>query len=88
MFLSKIWYIISTSINKEALAVKRKSDFLTLIMVVASIAAITAIIVTNIEKICAFFEMLRKKAEEACPFCCNDEDEIPVTESDFEDIEL
>lgn len=67
---------------------KNKNSFFTLIMVVASIAAITAIIVTNIERICDFLDMLKKKAEEACPFCCDDEEALPVTESDFEDIEI
>jgi len=68
--------------------VKRKNGFLTLIVVVASIAAVTALIVTNIEKICDFFDTLKRKAQEACPFCCDDEDVLTPAESDFEDIEL
>jgi len=69
--------------------VKKGNGLLTLIVVVASIAAVTALVVTNIEKICDFFDTLKRKAGEACPFCCDDdEDELAPTESDFEDIEV
>ncbi|HHU05867.1 MAG TPA: hypothetical protein GXZ65_05225 [Clostridiales bacterium] len=64
---------------------KKKNGFLALILVVVSIAAITALVVTNIEKICDFLDALKKKAKEAC--CCNEEASHPI-ESDFEDMEI
>lgn|GEM_PF-956246 len=66
---------------------KKKNGFLALVLAVVSIAAVTALVVTNIEKICDFLDALKKKAKEAC--CCNhfNEDTAPTIESDFEDIE-
>lgn len=66
---------------------KKKNGFFSLILVVLSIAAIAALIVTNIEKICNFLDALKKKAKEAC--CCNEFEEAshPI-ESDFEEMEL
>ena len=66
---------------------KKNNGLFALIMVVVSVAAVTALVVTNIEKICDCLDTLKKKAKESC--CCRKKEEPashPI-ESDFEDME-
>jgi hypothetical protein len=70
---------------------KKKVSLITFIMVVASLAAAAAIIVSHIDKIYEFLETCKKAAEESCSrcrSCCSDLISPKEEESDFEDVEL
>ena len=70
---------------------KKRSSLWTFIMVVATLAAAAAIIVTYFDKICQFLETCRKTAEDSCKSCCSFCEDLSAAkqeESDFEDVEL
>ena len=70
---------------------KKRSGLCTFIVVVATLAAAAAIIVTHFDKICEFLETCRKTAAESCQSCCSfceDLSSAKEEESDFEDVEL
>ncbi len=69
---------------------KNGKGLITFIVVIASLCAAAAVIVTNIDKIKELIESLKKCADEAfsdCHCVCNCDEQIPE-EDDFEDVEL
>jgi hypothetical protein len=90
VFLKKE-YIINTNLNKEVRLMKKNSSLIAFIMAVATLAAVAAVIVTHIDKICEFLESCRKTAEESCRLCCDSDIKSPSPaeeDGDFEDVEL
>ncbi len=68
---------------------KKRGGLCTFILVVATLAAVAAIIVSHLDKIYEFLETCRKAAEEAGSRCRRgDGAAFQEEESDFEDVEL
>ncbi len=69
---------------------KNGKGLIAFIVIIASLCAAAAVIVTNIDKIKEFIEAFKKCADKAfseCHCVCNCDEQIPE-ENDFEDVEL